>query len=550
MDKFLSASIPDVRRLCEYDYYDYIIVGSGIGGGVLAQSLHSNDPKSKILIIERGGTVFSSHCLNGPRPHWSHNIPHGPSQDIDLVFHALKESVNTVTQSSHPYVGGQFYCLGGKGNVWGLYTPPVHPEQLKAYFPKEVCSYLLENGGYDRAYRLLSNDPQASLERPYPDNGAVGTSAVDKIRSVISKLDEGTKEWGSAFSNCPLAAEFATRSPEASLYQYTMGAYSPVSWILDRVYNRDERVTVLPNTRVMTVNRETPDSEAISSITVLDSSGAEQVLPVGKAKVILSAGTLGSPSIALRSGLGEGCRPAAPSGTLIGRGLSDHDIFGTRFEILQGPHLASLDSQPLKLNTWVKLGEEHVLVNIAVNADTFNARTQDRMPAVYLDEGLREVGEEKFNEELKKEGVSKSVVQAAFCMTALLHDENRVLNMPGDGTTVEIQTVKDNSEYIPQMQRLAQDIGLALARPGGGAESLPPLPPVGKAGFGVVGHEVGTLRMGTEDKGVVDVNLKVNGLENLYACDLSVFPVSPAANPTLTLVALAQRLGDHLVSKA
>ncbi|WP_347404152.1 GMC oxidoreductase [Nodosilinea sp. P-1105] len=34
--------------------------------------------------------------------------------------------------------------------------------------------------------------------------------------------------------------------------------------------------------------------------------------------------------------------------------------------------------------------------------------------------------------------------------------------------------------------------------------------------------------------------------DNLYACDLSVFLPSPAANPTLTLVALAIRLAEHL----
>jgi choline dehydrogenase-like flavoprotein len=37
--------------------------------------------------------------------------------------------------------------------------------------------------------------------------------------------------------------------------------------------------------------------------------------------------------------------------------------------------------------------------------------------------------------------------------------------------------------------------------------------------------------------------------KKLYACDLSVFPASPAANPTLTLAALAIRLADHLKAK-
>ncbi|SPO05494.1 uncharacterized protein DNG_08181 [Cephalotrichum gorgonifer] len=552
MDKFLSASINDVRRLCEYGFYDYIIVGSGIGGGVLAQSLLENSATAKVLLIERGGPVFSSHCLNGPRPHWSHRIPAGPSQDVDIVYNALKSPVSTVSQHSYPYVGGEVHCLGGRGNVWGLYTPKIHPEDLAAYFPEEVISYLQDQGGYDKAYQLLSNDPYASLDRPYPENNAsISASVVDGIGSLMQNLNEGTKDWGCSFTNCPLAAEFTSSRPDRALYQFPMGAFSPVNWILDRVYNRDERLTVLPNTRVLTVNRQSDDKSAITSITTVDASGTEQDIPVGKAVVILSGGTLGSPSIALRSGLGEGCQPASESGNLIGKGLMDHDIWGTRFEVLQGPHLASLNSQPLKINSWVKLGDDPVLVNIAVNADTFMGRTQaNKLPAVYLSEALDEVPESEFNEALKK-GSTKSVVQIAYSLSAPLDDRNRVLNLPGPTPTIQIETIKDHTQHIPQLQRLARAIGAALGGKDGGDEQKDlPLPSVGKAPFGVVAHEVGTMRMGKDGSGVVDENLKINGLKNLYVCDLSVFPVSPGANPSLTLAALAQRLAGHLLSSS
>lgn len=67
-----------------------------------------------------------------------------------------------------------------------------------------------------------------------------------------------------------------------------------------------------------------------------------------------------------------------------------------------------------------------------------------------------------------------------------------------------------------------------------------------RAGLGGVAHEVGTLRMSDAGTGVVDDQLKMLGYDNLYVCDLSVFPTSPAANPSLTLVALALRLAEHL----
>ena len=46
--------------------------------------------------------------------------------------------------------------------------------------------------------------------------------------------------------------------------------------------------------------------------------------------------------------------------------------------------------------------------------------------------------------------------------------------------------------------------------------------------------------------GVVDPNLQVHGTDNLYVCSNAVFPSIAAANPTLTLAALAVRLGDYL----
>ena len=48
------------------------------------------------------------------------------------------------------------------------------------------------------------------------------------------------------------------------------------------------------------------------------------------------------------------------------------------------------------------------------------------------------------------------------------------------------------------------------------------------------------------DSGVVDENLTVHGIRNVYVCSAAVFPSVGAANPTVTIVALAHRLGRHL----
>ena len=60
-------------------------------------------------------------------------------------------------------------------------------------------------------------------------------------------------------------------------------------------------------------------------------------------------------------------------------------------------------------------------------------------------------------------------------------------------------------------------------------------------------HHMGTTRMHDDPRrGVVDRDCRVFGTENFYVAGSSVFPTSGSANPTLTVVALALRLADHL----
>ena len=73
-------------------------------------------------------------------------------------------------------------------------------------------------------------------------------------------------------------------------------------------------------------------------------------------------------------------------------------------------------------------------------------------------------------------------------------------------------------------------------------------------GWGTVHHAVGSLRMPYRprldapfaDHSVVDEDFRVIGTDRLYACDMSIMPLSSAANPVRTLVGLALRLSQHL----
>jgi choline dehydrogenase-like flavoprotein len=63
-------------------------------------------------------------------------------------------------------------------------------------------------------------------------------------------------------------------------------------------------------------------------------------------------------------------------------------------------------------------------------------------------------------------------------------------------------------------------------------------------------HHMGGTRMGTDPTtSVVDANLKVHGLDNLYVAGSSVFPAGGFANPTFTIIQLSLRLAEHLAAR-
>jgi choline dehydrogenase-like flavoprotein len=68
--------------------------------------------------------------------------------------------------------------------------------------------------------------------------------------------------------------------------------------------------------------------------------------------------------------------------------------------------------------------------------------------------------------------------------------------------------------------------------------------------IGGTAHQAGTLRFGLDPKtSVLDLNCKAHDLDNLYVVDASFFVSIAAVNPSLTIMANALRVGDHLLER-
>lgn len=102
---------------------------------------------------------------------------------------------------------------------------------------------------------------------------------------------------------------------------------------------------------------------------------------------------------------------------------------------------------------------------------------------------------------------------------------------------IDIHTIKRVQEILKQEIAHAGIGELIIERDG----NLPKLLHPGTH------HHMGTTRMHDDPKqGVVDRNCKVHGVSNLFVASSSVFPTGGYANPTLSIVALAIRLADHV----
>lgn len=102
---------------------------------------------------------------------------------------------------------------------------------------------------------------------------------------------------------------------------------------------------------------------------------------------------------------------------------------------------------------------------------------------------------------------------------------------------------------VESVYRTHQEIGRELARQGCGSlefEQDDPRQQI-RENRAVLGHHIGTTRMSSRPSdGVVNPDCRVHTVANLFVVSSSVFPTSSQAHPTLTIVALAIRLADHL----
>lgn len=607
METFLASDDDVVSQLSSLNVFDYIIVGSGIGGGILAEELLKKRNKN-VLLIEKGDAIFSTHVCNTARPEFTRGKEDSPEGN-ETIYNKLKSWVQT-EEDSEPYIGGPLHCLGGRSVVWGLWIPRADDKTLDDHFPAAVASDL-KTKWYQEAFNLVTNNSQR--ENIYPE----GYIDVEQLNTSRAELTEAIRPFmlkDHPVKLGPVATQFHSPAP----YQFPQGAYSTTVPLLNRIYARDRRLTVLLNSEVLNVDfTRTADKNAVVVSLTVRRVSTQKIFKifVGKAKVILSAGTINTPCIALNSGIQflDESKEA-----LVGKGLIDHAIWGVRFAKQREP-LASARS-PINFQTMIQICGTTALLTVTINNNFFLAGSSSLPINQYLDKTGKELSPIANEIACSFEDNNLETIAVLLEFGAKLRDDNQVFSSGSPNPVIrmrrhEVYTDEESQIYMQILatsirntvitrilptedqpeSRMAPPWTIPIGTPDlkgnppiipnpSPSKCAPPTsdlvkglegdepkhpkipirqrlnetfaPRLSLLGAGIFAHEVGTMRMDAPPapgesnvEGVVDTDLLVHGFDNLYVCDLSVFPYSPEANPALTLAALSLRLADHLDSK-
>ena len=123
-----------------------------------------------------------------------------------------------------------------------------------------------------------------------------------------------------------------------------------------------------------------------------------------------------------------------------------------------------------------------------------------------------------------------------------LTDDRDALDMPVPRVVHE-----PSRRDVESLHRLHEQIATDLETMGCGGELVGTPDELAKTEWADAYHYLGTTRMGADpEHSVVNPDLRVHTVDNLYVAGGSVFPTSGCANPTMTIVALSIRLAEHL----
>jgi choline dehydrogenase-like flavoprotein len=515
------------------DHYDLIIIGSGAGGGTLAHRLAPTG--KRILLLERGD------YLPRERENWDPTAVFVQSKYVAKETWYGKDG-RAFHPGIHYYVGGNTKMYGaalfrlrtkdfGEIRHHGGISPawPIGYDEFEPYYARAEKLYCVHG-----EHGVDPTDPPASKPYPYPP-----VSHEPRIQELHDALvREGLHPFPLPLGillgeqgGKPLHASACVRCDAFDGFPCLVNGKADAQIICVDPALTNSNLTLLTNAYVERL--ETNASGRAVSCVHVDRAGMKEQY---RADIVIAAcGAINSALLLLRSANDRHPQGLANGSDVVGRHYMRHN--NSAFMAISRTPNPTRFQKTLALNDYYFKSDDweyplgHIQMLGKSHGDTIKAEAVDWAP---------------WAPEMPFDVMARHSVD--FWLTSEdLPDPNNRVCYDRDGRVV-LALTEGNMEGHKRLQRKLEGLLSAMDMH---HHFLPRSLYLGKnIPIGGTAHQAGTVRFGTDPKSsALDLNCKAHELDNLYVVDAGFFVSIGAVNPTLTIIANALRVGDHLAER-